>query len=135
MAKQNQFWRDNSVLVTGATGFIGSQLVKRLLQEKARVSILCRKSPDVARCHFDLSEVTVHIATGTEEIANVISTVKPIVVFHLASHAISNHTPADIVPLVDSNVLLPTQICDGMSRTDCRAIVAMGSAWQHFEGS
>jgi CDP-glucose 4,6-dehydratase len=36
------FWRDRSVLVTGATGLVGSALVPRLLEAGARVAVLVR---------------------------------------------------------------------------------------------
>lgn len=59
-AKRADFWRERPVLVTGATGLIGSWLVKELLARGARVvafvldadphSELLR-SGDLARCH------------------------------------------------------------------------------------
>ena len=39
---QNTFWRDRSVFVTGATGLLGSWLVKRLILEEADVVCLVR---------------------------------------------------------------------------------------------
>ena len=38
----SDFWKDKQVLVTGAGGFIGSQLVERLLAEEARVRAFVR---------------------------------------------------------------------------------------------
>ena len=35
-------WKDRPVLVTGATGFIGSHLAERLIVEGARVRVLVR---------------------------------------------------------------------------------------------
>ncbi len=44
----NNFYKDKNVLVTGAAGFIGTNLVKRLLEEGANVrGVLHRKSPQV----------------------------------------------------------------------------------------
>ena len=123
-------WKNRPVLVTGATGFIGRKLLERLLAEDADVTTLGR-TPQTSE---QMSKTRVRVATATEDIASVIAETRPDVVFHLASHAISQHSPADIDRLVDANVRLPTQLCDAMARAGCRAIVSMGSAWQHAQG-
>jgi CDP-glucose 4,6-dehydratase len=42
LAEKNSFWRDRPALVTGATGLVGSWLVKRLLAQGASVTCLVR---------------------------------------------------------------------------------------------
>lgn len=42
MSANSSFWRDRRVLVTGATGIVGSWLCKKLVQEKAKVIVLVR---------------------------------------------------------------------------------------------
>lgn len=69
------------VLVTGATGFLGSHLVERLVAGGAQVHAVCRRrvSPQdesVRWAHLDLAD-----AAGT---ADLIDSVRPEVVFHLA---------------------------------------------------
>ncbi|NEO55109.1 MAG: NAD(P)-dependent oxidoreductase [Okeania sp. SIO3B5] len=49
-----------TVLVTGATGFIGSQLVKHLLQHNYQVIILKRSFSDTSRIQDSLSEITAY---------------------------------------------------------------------------
>lgn len=123
-------WKNRPVLVTGISGFIGGQLLERLQEEGADVTTLGR----APRAPRHGSTVKSCVATTTEEIASVIARARPDAVFHLASHNISQHTPDDIDRLVDANMRLPIQLCDGMARTGCRAIVSMGSAWQHAAG-
>lgn len=60
-AFQASFWRDRSVLVTGATGLVGGWLVKRLLEAEADVICLIRDwtpNAEIVRCG-DLDRVTV----------------------------------------------------------------------------
>ena len=53
-------WRDEVCLVTGATGFIGGRLAKRLVQEGYSVRCLVRASSDTSL----LDELDVQIAVG-----------------------------------------------------------------------
>ena len=43
------FWRDRSVLVTGASGLLGSWLVEELLEQKAVVTCLVRDQVPASR--------------------------------------------------------------------------------------
>ncbi|EMI26288.1 MAG: sugar dehydratase [Rhodopirellula sp.] len=60
-AFQPSFWRDRSVLVTGASGLVGGWLVKQLLEAEADVICLIRDwtpNAEIVRCG-DLDRVTV----------------------------------------------------------------------------
>lgn len=75
-------------LVTGATGFIGSQLVRLLLQKGNEVSILIRPNSDHWRIEDILSAVKVirgDIA-AVKQVSDEIQSFEPRVVFHLAWH-------------------------------------------------
>ena len=82
------FLGNKRVLVTGATGFIGSHLVRRLLEEGAEVHAFIRKDSrtfridDVARrliiWHGDL--------TNESSVISCIKNTRPQIVFHLATY-------------------------------------------------
>ena len=39
-------WSSKRVLVSGATGFIGSEVIKRLIELNSHVSVITRTKPD-----------------------------------------------------------------------------------------
>lgn len=86
------------ILVTGATGFIGSHLVRRLVGLGHSVSILTRPGADTHRIADLLSQIKQYEATLTEpeSVAKVFQKVKPTGVMHLAaSNIMSGKTASD----------------------------------------
>ena len=57
-------WRDKSIFVTGAQGFIGSWLVSRMLEEGARVVVLRRDIPAESRFGIEGLEERCDVVLG-----------------------------------------------------------------------
>jgi len=74
--------------VTGATAFIGSHLVRRLLQGGAEVSILVRQGSDLGPLADILSDVHVFECDicDNESLRQVLTSARPQRVFHLAAY-------------------------------------------------
>jgi UDP-glucose 4-epimerase len=102
-------WENKNVLLTGATGFIGSHLVKRLVTEGAQVSALI-----MPECSLGLiAAFSDHIKIIKADIANLDSLQtalvleKPDIVFHLAA-CVDVRRDWDCVPLMIKNNLVGT---------------------------
>jgi UDP-glucose 4-epimerase len=116
------------VLVTGATGFIGSYVVRRLVGEKdVHVSFLARASSDPWRFEDALPKVTrfdVDLGDG-EKLAAALASVRPEVVVHLAWKGVGNadrNAPVQMENLPDTLALLRAAHAAG-----ARAFVGLGS--------
>jgi nucleoside-diphosphate-sugar epimerase len=71
---------------------------------------------------------------GTEGMTAIVGESRPDVVFHLASLFIAEHRPDQVAPLVESNLLLGTQLAEAMRAHGCTRLVNTGTAWQHYHG-
>lgn len=98
--------------MTGATGFIGKHLIKKLKASGHEVFTLSR---------------------GEEPLSKV-REAKPDVTYHLASLFLAENTYEQIQPLIESNLTLGTQLAEALAREDRKALVCAGTAWQNFEG-
>ena len=122
------------ILVTGATGFIGSHLVQRLLRDKHQVHVLTRPGTDLDHLGGRQDRIVVHSHLGsTQNMIEIIKDARPDVVVHLASLFVGEHKSTDLEELINSNVLLSTQIVEAMSLNDVRQLINVGTSWQHYE--
>ena len=93
-------WRDKSILVTGAQGFIGSWLVSRMLDEGARVVVLRRDIPAESRFGIEGLEERCDVVLGDlvdyESLIRALNEYEVKAVFHLGAQTIvgtANRSP------------------------------------------
>lgn len=127
-------WRGRSVLVTGASGFIGVNLTQRLVAEGAVVSVLSRASSWVGPGR----PIGVRVYSGdireAEVVRRAVDGSDPEVVFHLASTRFNppgtpDREHLDVIVGGTSNVLAAL-----VGRTSVRLVQA-GSAAEYGAGS
>jgi nucleoside-diphosphate-sugar epimerase len=122
-----------SALVTGATGFVGSQLARRLVSLGQDVHIVVRPESSLRILGDIASRVRVHRHDGTiEGMVSAVEAARPQVVYHLASHIVPLHARDDVQALIVSNVLFGTQLLEAMTAHGVRCFVNTGTSWQHF---
>lgn len=118
------------VLVTGATGFLGSHVVPELLQRGHRVGALVREGSSSDRVLAECAVWTVTKDSGG--VVEALTEFRPDVVVHLAALYICDHHQEDISPLIRTNIEFGGQLLEGMRAAGCDALVYAGSAWQHY---
>ena len=124
----------HKALITGGTGFVGSNLVRKLVADGWDIHIVVRPDSKLDTLADVAERITVHRHDGSiEGMLGIFAEAKPGVVFHLASLFLSEHTSADISRLVGSNVLFGTQLLEAMAAHGVTKIVNTGTSWQHYE--
>lgn len=119
-------------LITGATGFVGSHLARRLVRDGWQVHILSREGSLLPNTP-EFALVINHVLDGsTEGMVTCVAQAKPDVIFHLASLALSSNMPKDVEPLIRSNVLYGSQLLEAMKVSGISRIINTGSFWQHY---
>lgn len=124
------------VLVTGASGYIGSELITKLISIGSEVSIIKRSTSDLKRLDHILDKLSVYECNeSTQSVLNILGDAKPDVVVHLASVFIAEHKSDDVEDLIASNLLFSTQIVEAMKVNNINFLVNAGTSWEHYNNS
>ncbi len=122
------------VLLTGATGFIGSQLTQRLVNEGHEVAIVVRPESKLDILQAVLLRIQVHAYDGSyPSLMRALESAQPEIVIHVASLFRTQHKPEDVARLVESNLTFPTQLLEAMSQHGIKQLINTGSSWQHYQ--
>ena len=122
---------DRRALVTGATGFVGNSLVRRLVSDGWRVDALVRTpSPSLP------DRVTQHvIPSAIDALMELVAAVAPETCFHLATAFRGVHQPNDIAPMIEANLGFGTALAEAVSRVPDARFVNTGTVWQHYDAA
>jgi nucleoside-diphosphate-sugar epimerase len=116
--------KNKKILVTGASGFIGTPLCRRLIQQKAVVYGVCRKrrgdlDPDVFWSHGDISDLTF--------VQKLMKSLQPDFIYHLASHVIGHRELHAVQPTFKANLQAAVNLLIVASEIGCERIILIGS--------
>lgn len=124
------------LLITGATGFIGSNLSRKLLAEGEEVHIIVRPGSNLDNID-DIKDSLKLFEYDGEDIDSLIEYFikeKFEMVYHLASLFIAEHKPEQISALINSNVNFGTHLLEAMSKSGVKRMINTGTSWQHYHG-
>lgn len=114
------------ILLTGVTGYIGNAVMCHLAKQGYDVHGLVRKEA------ISFSDSVHYHLLENDNIRDIVSTVKPDVVVHIASLFLAAHQYSDIERLIESNVTFPTKLLDAMDYAGVTRFINTGTSWQHY---
>lgn len=130
-AKTREHFRDRHVLVTGGGGFVGANLIRRLLGLGAQVHLLMRSQSAIWRIQEVLTEIHIHRGDITDEpsLAQAFAKAKPDFVFHLATPR--GNDSAAWKRMTEVNILGAARLVEQVLRTPSAHLVVTGSSLEY----
>lgn len=123
-----------NIVVTGATGFVGSNLVRFLLKKNFKIYVILRTDSDLANLTDIIEEIEIfRYDNEINNLINFFNVVKPVTVFHLASNFIAEHEPYQIDSLIQSNITFGLHLLEAMKVSGVKQLINTGTSWQHYD--
>lgn len=119
------------ILITGATGFIGSSLVKVLLDKDFEIHTIVREHSDTTI--VDKRANTFKYDGNIESLIKYFTQEKFDGVIHLASLFLASHTDKDISNLIRSNIQLGTELLEVSKSSKTKWFINTGTFWQNYD--
>lgn len=113
-----------TILVTGASGFIGCHLIRRLKEMGCVIHALSRHETASKRdgIHWTQADVS-----DMDRLRSVFTHVRPHIVFHLASLVTGNRAINQVEPALKSNLLSTVNLLTLVTEYKCDRLVTVGS--------
>lgn len=129
-----------SILVTGATGFVGTNLVTRLLQENYIVHVVVRETSNITFLReIGRDNIRFYLWKPTHRFQEIFCEIpaseKPEIVFHLASMVIGGDFVESLEQLIQSNITFGVDLLHGMKNAGIKNFVNTGTSWQHYQNA
>ena len=122
-----------NILITGASGFIGSHVLDECLKNNFNVHAIFRDSKkNVIFVKKYKKQIFPIFYDNIYEIKNKLTNCKIDYVIHCATHYIKKHDHNDIENIIKSNVLFSTILLDAVVNIKIKKFINLGTVWQHF---
>ncbi len=121
------------LLVTGAGGFVGANLVRRLVAQGERVHAIIRADKPSWRLADIADKIIWHKADLRDKnaVRAIAHTVQPEIIYHLATAGVYAGVHVSDAEMIDNNVLGLANLLDAMSDIDYRCFVNTGSSAEY----
>lgn len=124
--------RNKEILVTGATGFIGANLVHKLISNRCNVNIIKRRESNLWRLNNNLNDIRTFDANleNYAEVKKVVENVKPEIIYHLATYGGFSYQK-DTYKIIDTNIIGTMNLLKACMKNGFSLFVNTGSSSEY----
>ena len=123
---------NSKVLITGASGFIGSHLVRRMVEENAEVNIIVREGSDLWRIESLLKDIKIYRADlrDSEKIDEYIRKIKPIMLL-IWRLTVLIQDKKIIIIAANTNIIGTMNMLNPLISVGCKKFLNIGTSMEY----
>jgi nucleoside-diphosphate-sugar epimerase/transketolase N-terminal domain/subunit/2-polyprenyl-3-methyl-5-hydroxy-6-metoxy-1,4-benzoquinol methylase len=123
---------ENTFLLTGASGFIGSVLLRRLVSSGAKVSIILRKESKTWRINDLIDKVDVYYSnlSSVSELTEIVKKINPTVIYHLATNGAYSYQE-NANKIIETNIIGTWNLLQASNSVEYKLFVNTGSSSEY----
>lgn len=118
------------ILLTGSSGFIGSELLNEL-SKKYKIYVTIRKKRKNLNQNQNINEI---FFKNYEQLNRKLKNVRVDVVIHCATHYVKYHNEKDIKKLAESNILFGNLILENLKKMKVKKFINFTTVWENYNG-
>ncbi|MBW3496108.1 NAD(P)-dependent oxidoreductase [Bacillus sp. FDAARGOS_1420] len=125
-------FENKTFLITGGYGFIGSHLIRRLLNLQAKIVLFIRTSSNPWRLKDALKNIETYEVDirNKMQVQDAIKKINPDYIFHLAAYGV-NSAHTDYINAIETNIIGTCNIIQAAKLVNCKKIINMGSSSEY----
>lgn len=125
-------FKGKTVFITGASGFVGSNLARYLSNQRAQVHVAVRKNSDLWRIKDLKGKLRFHFLdiNNIEQLKKTFLKIKPIYIFHLASYG-AYSWQEDTGKMIETNIKGTLSVLEASLDVDYDCLINTGSSSEY----
>ena len=121
------------ILLTGATGFIGFNILRDLINKNTVTIILRKKNKQIIKLKKNKKFKIIYYKSY-ENLNKSLKNIKIDYIIHCATHYVKNHSYSDIKKMNLSNILFGNIILENVRSLKIKKFINLTTVWENYNG-